>query len=140
LRARLYTRWALLCAASLVMLGALSIGEPLNAVAQAQPTTLGRSSNPLSGNPEAIEQGRKLYFTWCVQCHGPKADGRSRFGEYAKDLRQFSLGYSVFFATVVAGRPEKKMPPWGEYLSPEDIQRIGAYLETLAIAGANWKD
>jgi len=51
-------------------------------------------------------------------------------------LRQFSRGYSVFFATVVAGRPEKKMPPWGEYLSPEDIQRIGAYLETLAIAGA----
>src|SRR5262249_52500957 len=76
------------------------------------------------------------YFTWCVQCHGPNADGRSRFGEYAKDLRQFSRGYSVFFATVVAGRPEKKMPPWGEYLSPEDIQRIGAYLETLAIAGA----
>jgi mono/diheme cytochrome c family protein len=137
---RLSTRWALFGAATLVMLGALSLGEPRKAVAQEKPTTPVPSSNPLSGNSEAIEQGSKLYFRWCVQCHGANADGRSRFGEYAKDLRQFSLGYSMFFATVVAGRPQKKMPPFGEYLSPEDMQRIGAYLETLAVAGANWKD
>jgi quinohemoprotein ethanol dehydrogenase len=136
---RLYTRWALVCAASLAMLAALSLA-PLKTVAQEKPATPVPSSNPLSGNPEAIEQGRKLYFTYCVQCHGVNADGRSRFGEYAKDLRKFSLGFSMFFATVVAGRPQKKMPPWGEYISPEDIQRIGAYLETLAIEGANWKD
>jgi len=140
LTSRLYTEWALWGAATLVMLGALSLGEPHTAVAQEKPITPVPSSNPLSGNPEAIEQGSTLYFRWCVQCHGANADGRSRFGEYAKDLRRFSLGYSMFFATVVAGRPQKKMPPWGEYLSPEDIQRIGAYLETLAIVGANWKD
>jgi mono/diheme cytochrome c family protein len=137
---RLYTRWALVCATTLVMIAALSLGELLNAVAQEKLTTPVPSSNPLSGDPTAIEQGVKLYFKWCVQCHGPKADGRSRFGEYAKDLRQFSLGYSMFLATVVAGRPEKKMPPWGEYLTPKEIQEIGAYLETLAIDGANWKD
>jgi mono/diheme cytochrome c family protein len=137
---RLYTRWALVCVASLVMLAALSLA-PLKTVAQEKPATPVPSSNPLSGNPEAIEEGGKLYFKWCVQCHGPNADGRSvRFGEYAKDLRKFSLGYSMFLATVVAGRPEKKMPPWGEYLTPKDIQEIGAYLETLAIDGANWKD
>jgi mono/diheme cytochrome c family protein len=129
-----------LCAASLVLLGAVSAGGLLNAVAQEKLITPVPSSNPLSGNPEAIEQGRKLFFTFCVQCHGPNADGRSRFGEYAKDLRKFSLGYSAFFATVVAGRPQKKMPPWGGIIPPEDIQRIGAYLETLAIEGANWKD
>jgi mono/diheme cytochrome c family protein len=127
-------------AAALVLLGALSVGALRNAVAQEKLTTPVPSSNPLSGNPAAIEQGQKLYFRWCVQCHGPNADGRSRFGEYAKDLRQFSLGYSQFFATVVAGRPQKKMPPWGEFITPEGIQQIGAYLETLAIEGANWKD
>lgn len=62
MRARLYMWWALWCATSVGLLGALRIGEPLNAVAQAQPITLGPSSNPLSGNPEAIEQGRQLYF------------------------------------------------------------------------------
>ena len=136
---RLYTRWVLVCVASLMMLAALSLA-PLKTVAQEKPATPVPSSNPLSGNPEAIEQGHKLYFTYCVQCQGANADGRSRFGEYAKDLRKFSLGYSMFLAIVVAGRPQKKMPPWGEYLTPKDIQEIGAYLETLAIDGANWKD
>jgi len=140
LRSRLYTRWVLWCATMVVMIGALCVGEVRHACAQEKPATSVPSSNPLSGNPEAIEQGRKLYFRWCVQCHGAHADGKSRFGEYAKDLRQFPLGYSQFFAIVVAGRPQKKMPAWGEYISPEDIQRIGAYLETLAIEGANWKD
>jgi mono/diheme cytochrome c family protein len=32
------------------------------------------SSNPLSGDPDAIEAGRKLYGTWCSQCHGGKAE------------------------------------------------------------------
>src|SRR5687767_3755365 len=52
------------------------------------------SSNPLSGDPEAIEAGRKLYGTWCSQCHGGKADGVSRFGKYAADLRKVHLGYT----------------------------------------------
>ena len=137
---RLYTQWVLVCATTLVMIGALSLGELLNAVGQEKLTTPVPSSNPLSGDPTAIEEGGKLYFKWCMQCHGPDADGRSRFGAYAKDLRQFSLGYSMFLATVVAGRPQKKMPPWAEVLTPKEIQEIGAYLETLAIEGANWKD
>ena len=99
------------------------------------------SSNPFSGNPEAIQQGRTLYFKWCAQCHGSKADGRSaRFGKYAKDLRRFSQGFSTFVAVVVSGRPKKRMPAWGEVISAEEIAQIGAYLETLAIDGAKWKD
>ena len=41
----------------------------------AKPAVKVPSSNPLSGNPEAIDLGKRLYFTWCVQCHGPKAGG-----------------------------------------------------------------
>src|SRR5690348_1247836 len=58
------------------------------------------SSNPLSGNAEAIEIGQRLYFTWCVQCHGVKADGRSRFGEYAGDLTKFWRAYKEFVQIV----------------------------------------
>ncbi len=98
------------------------------------------SSNPLSGDPEAIEKGRKLFNTWCTQCHGPKADGVSRFGKYAADLRKFSKGFSQFAGIVVEGRTDRMMPPWGDVLDGEQIMQIGAYLETLAIEGANWKD
>ncbi|MGH6896042.1 MAG: c-type cytochrome [Geminicoccales bacterium] len=98
------------------------------------------SSNPLSGDPEAIEAGRKLFNTWCSQCHGPKADGVSRFGHYASDLREFSQGYTEFATIVVEGRTERRMPPWDGVLDGEQISQIGAYLETLAIEGANWED
>ena len=96
-------------------------------------------SNPVSGDPDAIRQGRALYFKFCAPCHGPHADGESRFGKYAADLRKFSLGYSQFVVTVQNGRTGKQMPPWKEYLTEKQISQIGAYLETLAIEGASWK-
>ena len=96
------------------------------------------SANPLTGDPAAIEAGKDLYFTFCVQCHGHKADGESRFGKYAYDLRKFWRGYDKFVELVLVGRPKKMMPPWGGYLDEDQINQIGAYLETLAIEGAKW--
>jgi mono/diheme cytochrome c family protein len=32
-----------------------------------------------------------------------------------------------------------KMPAWGGVLSDQQIYQIGAYLETLAKEGANWR-
>ena len=97
------------------------------------------SSNPLSGDPEAIELGTRLYFTWCVQCHGHKANGESRFGKYAGNLTTFWRGYKEFVVIVTNGRVQNMMPPWKEVLDEENISKIGAYLETLAVEGANWQ-
>jgi mono/diheme cytochrome c family protein len=97
------------------------------------------SSNPLSGKPEAIDAGRKLYFMWCVQCHGPHADGVSRFGNYAADLRKFWRGYKEFITIVTNGRTARMMPPWKEVLDDQKIAQVGAYLETLAIEDSNWR-
>lgn len=97
------------------------------------------SSNPLSGDPEAIDLGKRLFFTWCVQCHGPKANGESRFGKYAGDLTKYWRGYPEFVIIVKDGRVKNMMPPWKEVLDDENIAKIGAYLETLAVEGANWK-
>ncbi|MGI9503208.1 MAG: c-type cytochrome [Geminicoccaceae bacterium] len=97
------------------------------------------SDNPLSGDDEAITAGRKIYNTFCAQCHGVAADGIApRFGKYSADLRKFNKGFFEFAGIVVAGRPKKQMPPWGDYLDGDQISEIGAYLETLAIDGAKW--
>ena len=109
-------------------------------VAAQQQTAAVPSDNPLSGDPAAIEAGRRLYNTWCSQCHGGKANGVSRFGKYAADLTKFSKGYTEFATIVVAGRPDRQMPPWDGVLDGEQISQIGAYLETLAVEGANWED
>ena len=138
-------------AVSMLILGLLVLHGPNHALAAEECTdgtntlTLPEnpvpSSNPYTGQCDAILEGGKLYFTWCVQCHGVKADGVSpRWGGYAKDLRRFWAGYSQFIAVVVAGRPKLKMPPWAGVLTPEQMSYIGAYLETLALDGANWKD
>jgi cytochrome c oxidase cbb3-type subunit 3 len=113
--------------------------KPQPATAEQQPAKKIPSSNPLSGDPEAIELGRRLYFTWCVQCHGHKANGESRFGKYAGDLTRFWRGYKEFVVIVKNGRPDKMMPPWKEVLDEDNISKIGAFLETRAVEGANWK-
>jgi mono/diheme cytochrome c family protein len=108
-------------------------------VQETTPHVAVESSNPMSGKPEAIEAGKKLYYKWCTACHGPKADGVSRFGSYAADLRQFWRGYKEFVVIVKNGRPEKQMPPWKEVLDETQIAQIGAFLETLTVEGAVWK-
>lgn len=97
------------------------------------------SDNPLSGDEEAIASGRKIYNTFCSQCHGPEANGIApRFGKYSADLRKFNKGFYEFAGIVVEGIKGKQMPPWGEVFDGDQISEIGAYLETLAIDGAKW--
>jgi cytochrome c oxidase cbb3-type subunit 3 len=102
---------------------------------QPKPGQTASSSNPLSGNPEAIKHGNQLFFTWCAQCHGTKATG----GKYGANLTIFAAGYKEFLAIVKNGRAQKQMPPWKDALDEESIKQIGAYLETLAQPGANWQ-
>jgi mono/diheme cytochrome c family protein len=134
---------AAIAAAGLIWCGhAVAMGPKIAAAEQAaegQPAKKVPSSNPLSGDPEAIELGKRLYYTWCVQCHGHKANGESRFGKYAGDLTHFWRGYKEFVVIVKNGRPDKMMPPWKEVLDEDNIAKLGAFLETLAEEGANWK-
>jgi mono/diheme cytochrome c family protein len=132
-------RKGLAAVCSVYALGLAADAGLVPAAAQQQ-TAAVESDNPLSGDPDAIVAGRRLFNTWCTQCHGGKANGEARFGKYAADLTKFSLGYTEFAAIVVAGRPDKMMPPWDGVLDGEQISQIGAYLETLAGPKANWKD
>lgn len=95
--------------------------------------------NPLAGDEEAIKEGARLYFKWCVACHGKNVDGVSRFGEYGADLRNFWRGYCDYVVIVLNGRVEKQMPPWGGVLDETEIAQIGAFIETHASEKAVWE-
>jgi mono/diheme cytochrome c family protein len=105
-------------------------------------------ANPMSGDEKAISEGRSWYRNTCSLCHGGKADGigeRSSSARTPADLRKFSKGFRKFVATVKSGvqapgREIKDMPAWDGVLDDKTIYQIGAYLETLAIEGANWKE
>ena len=100
------------------------------------------ATNPLSGNQAAMKEGRSWYLAICALCHGVGADGVGERGA-AADLRVFNKGFRKFVETVKNGKDVpgriQKMPPWGGVLADEQIYQIGAYLETLAKEGANWK-
>ena len=100
------------------------------------------ATNPLSGNEAAIREGRSWYRNVCSVCHGGKADGGGDRGT-AADLRVFNKGFRTFMQTVKEGKNTGRtmtMPAWGGVLSEEQIYQIAAYLETLALPGANWKE
>jgi mono/diheme cytochrome c family protein len=99
--------------------------------------------NPYSGNEKAMREGRSWYRGVCASCHGGKADGSGERGTGA-DLRKLQLGFKGFVHVVLDGRQTAgrtmQMPGWRGVLKNDDIFKIGAYLETLAIEGANWKE
>ncbi len=98
--------------------------------------------NPYSGDKKAIRAGRSWYRNVCGNCHGGRADGQGERGTGA-DLRKFNKGFRGFVQIVLDGRKVQGriqyMPGWRGVLKDDDIYRIGAYLETLAMDGANWK-
>lgn len=98
--------------------------------------------NPYSGDKKAIRSGRSWYRSVCSNCHGGRADGQGERGTGA-DLRKFKRGFQRYVQIVLDGRKVKGriqyMPAWRGVLEDKDIYQIGAYLETLAKDGANWK-
>ena len=94
-------------------------------------------ANPMSGDEDSIKNGKKLYRGMCARCHGRKGEGSKRV-EGIGDLREFNGGYYFYQAMTVNGAG--KMPPFAGILSTGDVDDIGAYLETIAVEGANWAE
>ena len=100
------------------------------------------SRNPLSGDEKAIKSGKGWFRNTCTPCHGGRADGMGDMGTGA-DLRKLKIGFRGFYATVKNGRQvpgRAQFMPSFSFLDDKTIFEIGAYLETLAIEGANWKE
>ena len=59
------------------------------------------------------------------------------------DLRKLKIGFKGYYDTVKNGRKVQgraQFMPSFSFLDDKTIFEIGAYLETLAIEGANWKE
>lgn len=104
--------------------------------------------NPFSGDAAAIRSGKSDYRAICSVCHGGKGDGAGERASSSKtpaDLRKFNKGFRKYVELTkngvqTPGREIKDMPAWGGVLDDNTIYKIAAYLETLAMEGANWKE
>jgi polar amino acid transport system substrate-binding protein len=100
-----------------------SIGTDGELVEPAVPST-----DPAFPNDKhTLEKGRKLYKQACYKCHGPNVVS----GGTLPDLRLFKGDNYEMFAVIQAGRPERGMPRWNEYLTEEEIKQITVYIKDV---------
>lgn len=94
------------------------------------------------GPPAGASRGERLYYAYCVECHGQ--DGRGswraalfllRPGDLADRERMSAHSDRYLFEIIKhggspVGRPG--MPAFGYHLSDDDIRALVAHLRTLA--------
>jgi mono/diheme cytochrome c family protein len=58
--------------------GTIPISGGVEVLSRTEPKDL---KNPLPSNAAAVSRGTEAYFNFCVQCHGPRADGNGTVGQ-----------------------------------------------------------
>lgn len=99
-------------------------------------STLGAGiSNPLEGQPEAIADGKRLFVKMnCAGCHGYDLGGS--MGPNLKD-RYWRYGGSpgAVYRSIASGHPQG-MPAWSKALTPAEIWKLTAYIQSFGGATA----
>jgi quinohemoprotein ethanol dehydrogenase len=81
---------------------------------------------PTPGRVANVDQGKEIYTTTCVVCHGETGKGGSHGGApLTHTLTQESV-------VNVVTRGRNDMPPFGSALPPDQLQDLTAYLLQLA--------
>lgn len=91
------------------------------------PSALGQNGNS--------DEGKKIFSTKCVTCHGQDGSGNTSVGKSLKaaDLRSPDVQKKAdadFYAQVENGKG--KMPPFGKALNKTQINDVVAYVRQLA--------
>lgn len=84
----------------------------------------------LSKNAAAVEEGKAVFGTICMACHGPT--GAGLVGPNLTDKFWIHGNKpSDIIKTVENGWPEKGMPPQGIVLGPDKTRKVVAFVLTL---------
>ena len=93
--------------------------------------------NPLADSAETIARGRERYGFYCMQCHGPLADGHGTVGQSfaplpanlkSSDVQEQDDGW--LFHNINLGI--NRHPPLWDTVAAEDVWAILWYLRSLA--------
>lgn len=85
--------------------------------------------NPLSGQPEAIAAGRKLFVEGCSGCHGPNGEG-GRGPNLAKGDQVRGATDKHLYSAIRNGLPGTDMPP--SRLPDEKIWQLVTFVRSLS--------
>jgi len=87
-------------------------------------------TNPYSGNPVALAEGRRLFVYYnCYGCHG--GHGGGGMGPSLRDPKwKYGDSDAQVFASIAEGRGEG-MPAWGTKVPQEQIWKLVGYLKSM---------
>ncbi|ALA60962.1 c-type cytochrome [Nitrospira moscoviensis] len=102
--------------------------------------TTGTASIGPAGQPSAagVEQGRRIYETRCLDCHGPQGRGDGVKAPFLSP-RPGNLVSAATAAksdkdllnVIANGRPRTAMPAWKDQLSEEEQRLVLRYIRSL---------
>ena len=81
-------------------------------------TAAATAAAPAAAAPAAASDGKKIYETTCVACHGAGIAGAPKFGDKAAWAPRIKTGMPTLYQTAIAGKGA--MPPKGGNLSLSD--------------------
>lgn len=94
------------------------------------PANMHERANPLSGDPVALQDGRRL-FNWynCSGCHGGHAGGG--MGPSLRDpVWLYGNRDDQIFDSIAEGR-SKGMPAWGSKIPEHQLWELVAYIKSM---------
>ena len=99
------------------------------------------AADPKRADELSAVRGSIVFNTYCILCHGPRADGK---GRAAKNYNPPPANLTISVRTdaykeeiitkggAAMGRSEF-MPPWGQELTKEQITDVIAYLSAINV-------
>src|SRR5713101_7165734 len=91
----------------------------------------GPKTNPLAGDPKAVEEGRILFRGSCGLCHGIKAEG-GRGPDLTLGTYNAGDTDADLFNVISNGAAGTEMPEFGSRFEEETIWRLVAYIRSVA--------
>ncbi|HEY7449348.1 MAG TPA: c-type cytochrome [Vicinamibacterales bacterium] len=114
---------------------------PANTLAVGHPRILDRVDaeellmNPLEATPAVVEQGRTLFETYCVICHGRDGRGGGRLGKYFMKVPDLSIAeiqaYPDGLLYSVIREGGFNMPGYAESLSAQERWAVVHFIRSL---------
>ncbi len=96
--------------------------------------------NPMPLSLESIDRGKTAYEYFCIQCHGPRADGRGTVGQSfsplptnLKDRQVQAQSDGEILVKILLGF--KRHPPLATTVSEEDTWAVVNYIRSLKKKG-----
>ena len=114
--------------------GTIPLGGGIENLRRSNPKQL---INPWPRTPAVIDQGKRSYLYYCIQCHGPGLDGKATVGQsfyplptYLLDTRVQAQTDGELFYKISLGF--KRQPPLAATVAAEDRWAVITYLRALA--------